>query len=849
MKPRTRWSREQYEEAGRLAMDPKSGLAPESLEQVQKGIADFEADARDGWAAPIETRKSEYYPEPNQSREGAPHAGELGKGRYKEGPRGQLLADAPVTGQGYQPTRIGPSTVDEYVTQVGRFGAGIDEKLQSASKARALYSSPVYRAPPKEATQGGDPRRAGWPAGPSKDSDGQDSFIYNEPSVAEMDAYLRKSIQNVDRPEYVAHWEKALSQLALDGEKSDIYKEMADRRWMEWKGSFQRNGASIVRAQYAGPNEEVGYLDHLSTQAQAALEPFASGLDLSVTLGLGRQAITSLQGNQVHGKSAARALKELEESGLALPMGERGRGASETKMGFAGQVAGMFTGGAASMGAKVIGKTVAKVAPLLRGTRMGSGITGALSGGAESLMTSGIERGGEVLRGDKADPNRDRIAEAIGGTVLGSGGGVVSHMISDAGGGIQRGLRRGAVDGRARDLGQMREHLADVGGGSETSFRHGITETPQMRRISEESLEPVDLGGAKVHLTPEQHAMRGLPEAAQVAGARAERRTVERIGKEKEAFYKKYDGQTRHMAHAAKELMRVANLREGVPFADPEVATKALAAVTELTPVKSMADAVMHKEASGFLRVMSAKEAVEAYGEEFVAAAARNVGSAGGVIRSGQYGRSGRGFNTPPPAFVVKAKKLNPREYDTAMDGIDQQINFDAARQKDPMWEGLRSQVMRDRDTFPGGWGDMKAKHHASINQLEARQRAFGLGGSFRKTSEKDIDQIRNVLQGASGATSSADRHLYEVLSENPELLRQFRTMRAVGARGRLKAGDSNVPGSMAEARRTGFSQLRLRTDPMMQLLERRFGAGGRTGILAPDMDLAGEAEKRRARE
>ena len=758
------------------------------------------------------------YPEPNQSRVGAPRAGELGKGRYEEGPRGQLLADAPVTDQGYQPVRIGPNTVDQYQAEVGRFGAGIDEGLKSASKARALYSSPVYQAPPQ------DPATRTEPGGTS-------SFIYNEPSVEEMDAYLRKSIQNVDRPEYVAHWEHALGQLELDGEESKIYKEMADRRWMEWKGSFQRNGASIVRAKYAGPNEEGGYFDHLSTQAMAALEPFASGLDLSVTLGMGRQAVASLAGNQVHGKAAARALKELEGSGMARPMGERGRGAESTKLGFAGQVAGMVTGGAASMGAKAIGKLVTKVAPLLRGTRMGSGVTGGLSGGAESLMTSGIERVGEWDRGDKRDASRDLGAEALGGTILGAGGGVVSHMISDAGGSIQRGLRSGAGDARARDLGQMREHMADVGGGSETSFRHGITETPQMRQISEQSLEPVDLGGAKVHFTPEQQAMRGLPKATQRAGARAERVAVERIGKEKEAFYRKYEGQSRHMTHGARELMRVANLREGVPFADDLVATKALAAVTELTPVKSFSDAVLHKETDGFLRTMTKEQAIEAYGEEFVNAAANKIGATGTF------------------AFVVKAKRMTPREYDTSMDGIDRQINFDSARQKDPMWEGLRAQVARDRDTFPGGWGDMKAKHHVTLNQLEARQRAFGLGGAFRKTSEKDIDQIRNVLQGASGATSATDKYLYEVLSENPELLRQFRTMRAVGARGRLKQGIESVPGSMPEARRSGMSQLRLRTDPMMQLLERRFGSGGRTGILAPDMDLEREAEKRRARE
>jgi hypothetical protein len=824
MKPLSKWSRKQYEKAGKLvSASGDLGLPPEKVERARAGMAEFEQDERDGWVAPEEhVPKEPIYPTQQTMADRPPEpAYPRDEGHYKSGVRGELLA-GPRTEVALTPDT---TTVDEMAEQLGRKRAGYDltGKLQNASKMRHLYSSPIYRAPGEEAGQG-----------IATDIVRKQPFIYDEPSVEEMARYLQKSMENVDSEQYRAHWRRALTQLTDKGDRSEIYKEMADRRWMEAKRVFQRNGASIVRAAHIGQEEEEGLLNYLSTQGMSAMESFAGGLDTGITLGLGREAVATIGGNRIHGEKTAKALAQLEEAGLMLPQADRMKAARTGSvggqiLGFAGELAGLMTpfGAGAQigkLGTKLVGKVSQATPKLLQGTRLGKSVTGgamrnplavgAVTGGTEALMVGGIERGGQEVRGDES-PRRDLMAETMFGAGLGGAGGLTAGLMSAGARATTESLRRGAGDMRARDLGAMRAHLGP--GVSETQVLTGVTETPAMRDLSMRSLDPQDLGGAKVHQTPEQVGMRGLPRAARHHAAKRERAVLAKQAETNEAFYTKHEGERRYMTNAAKEMFEIARRREGVPFANDSVAQRAIHETTEFQAVNSIGDAAMHSDADGFIRAMSQNEAIEVYGRAAVEEAAQKIGAP-------------KNF-----ALVVKARQMNPRQYDEAMRGIDRQINYDSARQKDPLWKNLRTKVAQDRGGWSEDWSRTKARHHEELNDLEARQKAFGLGGPFRDTSEKDLAQIENMLKGAAGPEGSTDEFLFKVLSENPEMLRRFNAMRATGARGRLKQGYGGVPGSRAGLIRAAQQGGRTRIDPVMQMLQRRIGGGARAGILAPE--------------
>lgn len=810
MKPRNPWSQDEYQEAKRTLADPHAveELGKETAGELNQWVADYNADAREGWIAPKRDYQEQYFPTNQTPIGGPPEEAPLfsKEGRYKAGPRGGLLA-GPRTEVALDPEKI---TVDELSMYVDSKSAAFDRTLKSASKARHLYSSPVYHSPDADTSVlGAQP------------------YIYDEPSPEEMIAYLEKSQANIERPEYLAHWNHAIQQLMQFGDESKIYKEMADRRWQQTKRSFQRHGASIVRAQYSGAEEEKGFLNSASTQMFSAMEPLAAGLDMGLAMGLGREAISSIRGNQIHGAEAARALTELEEDGLFLPMAERIKAKAKSGLGMLGEVAGMFSGtglihGVGAVGAKLVGKMAQATPALLRGTKLGAAVTGglakatvtgALSGSTEALLARGVESLGDLARDEEPfAPRRDLMAETLSAGLFGAGGGALSGVVSSIAGGSTRNLRRNPGDPRARDLGKMREHLGP--GVRETSTIGGITETAEMRARSLESLKPARLGGADVHLTPEDTALRGLEKITQRAGARAERKVLAEMAATNESFYLKHAADRRYMMEAGQELMRIAAHRKGIPFADDRVAVEALSKITEITPVRSLSDARMHRDADGFLRSMSRGDAIETYGEEFVAEAAQAMGNEKNI------------------AFVVKVRKLNPREYDEAIKGLDREVNYQSARQKDPLYKNLRGAFSRDRDTIGKKWGETKARHHEQLNQLEARQRAFGLGQRFKDTGKSEEAQIRGVLKGATGAEGSTDEYFYQVLAENPALLREFKTARAVAARGRLIEGYGDVPGSRAALIRRGTGAVTLRVDPLAHVLEAKAGLGGRTGIL-----------------
>lgn len=830
MQPRVNWTMSSYRKAQDVIASGEG--SDEDRTHLSAMAGDFEQDMAEGW-------------EPASGEEKAPAtrtAQEVGIGGGYDPTRMRGQLTGPLVG----PSRAPPSPeIDDDVDTLENAEAQdreptlYDTALRSASHQKVLFADPIYTPEPGEI----DPL-TGLAAAGEGFAEPEQPYFHQEPSVEQFVDYLKRAKESTDRPEMQARWDEALASARDKEEESPYFAEFADRQWQEVRKVMAAHRVPVTRIAYQDVAKgKLG--DRLEGEFARIAEPFIAGADQGATWGAGTEAV-AMHGNKRYSEHQEQALAELEENGTLMPMAARIRDVMETSPWMAGTgiVAGTLAGGLSNLvfraGAKATaatGKLLAHMTPsLLRGTSMGAqaarGVAkhGLAGGGAALIEESArgeVAAAGRAIReeedtgiGAPMGPGEAFLTGGLGATL---GGAAVAGVR-----GMAKSLRLTSDKATREAIGKVEDLLPGQRG---TAVLRGIKETPEMKAVLETELRAGTSAGRKTGVEAGFQEMRG--EVAKL-GREQQEAAFKAAGQEKVAFHAANETNLKSMQESSDRMLLVARNREGTPFADDESFFKAFRDVTEVKPVSSKSEAQALVKASGGGQVMSMGDAKRLFGAKYVKAKLGKLKTdnpeLGDVVDDApiELLPRGQGFMSGPlqePAeaaldsspihFVVTGKKLNPRQYDDAVDALNRKIRYgEGDAYKDPEWKQLGLAIRKDRDQFGGEWGATKKRHEDVANVWAKRRKDFGIKADWNERDQLQLDSIHKALRKAGNVDDATDAEIWALLEKKPGLVKKLQVLKATEARRELMSGNTTPTrwGIMREL----YGGARLRVDPML---------------------------------
>jgi hypothetical protein len=729
-----------------------------------------------------------------------------------------------------------------------------DPNLRSASGEKGLYAPPVYVPEPGEI----DPS-TGLAAPGEGFTEPVKPYFHQEPSVAQTIDYIKRAKKTTDDEAAHSRWDAAIADLEENGEESEHWKQYADRQWQEVSRVMQSHRSPVTRIAYQSIAEG-NIADRLEGEFARISEPFIAGGDQMATFGVGTEAMAMAE-NKSPSSHQAQALAELEENGTLMPRAARIRDLMEASPWIAGggMLAGVFTpGGAANLVAKLGlkataagGKLLAHSTPkLLQGTGLGMqavrgvGKYGLPGGGAALAEESGrgfVMETGRLARDEEKHevgvpmgPGEAFLSGAAGGTL---GGGIATGV-----GKMAKNLRLTSDKATREAIGKTEDLLGPVDpkkplGKQQrgTSWIAGIKETPEMKAVLETELRVGTTAGRK---TGVEVSLRQMAPAVGKLGREQQKQAFKAMGDEKVAFYKKNETNLQGMQESSDRMLMVARRREGTPFADDATFFDAFKKVTDITPVATRGEAEALVKAHGG-QVMSIGDAKKLFGAKYVKAqlgklkakdpavadvvddipedAPLELLPGGGPFPTGPL-LEPAGEVASPIHLVVQGKKLNPMQYDDAIDALNRKIRYgEGDAYKDPEWKQLGLAFRKDRDKFGGEWGATKKRHEDVSNAWEKTRKDLGVKSDWNERDQLQLDGIHRALRKAGNVDDATDADLWALLEKEPALLKKLRVAKATEARRELKSGAQKVTkwGVLSEL----YGGIRLRADPALGAL------------------------------
>lgn len=827
MQPRTPWSMVQYREAKDLLSIGQSD--PEQLSTIVGMVEDFERDINDGYTPPA------------GKQEGVPlrrTAQEVGVSREYD-PTGMAGQLAPATSPQESPLALDTDDL-EGIQRWRKRPTTTDVNLRSASGEKALYSPPVYTPDPGEI----DPS-TGLATPGEGSGDPMEPYFHQEPSVAQAIDYIKRAQKTTGDEAMIAQWDVTIADMEEHGEESEHWKQFADRQYQEVYRVMASHRVPVTRVAYQDVTEG-NIADRLEGEFARISEPFIAGADQMATFGVGAEAM-AMHGNKRYSQHHEQALAELEESGTLMPMAARTKDIMESSPWItgAGMLAGAFTpGGAVNLLAKFGTKAVAaggkllasKTPTLLRGTGMGMqaargvgkhGLTGGGTALAEESARAGVGAGGRRLR----DEEEHDIGTPMGpgeAFLAGAGGGILGGGIAAGVGKMAKNLRLTSDRVTREAIGKTEDLLGE--GKRGTSWIAGTKETPEMKAVLETELRSGTSAGRK---TGVEESLRGMRGDVAELGRKEQEVAFRAAGEEKVAFHAANEATLKSMQESSDRMLLVARNREGTPFADDATFFDAFKKVTDVKPVATKGEAQALVKAHGG-QVMSLGDAKKLFGAKFVKAKLGKFKTEAPdvvdvvddapieLLPRGQGFRSGplqepaeAALDSSPIHFVVQGKKLNPRQYDDAVDALNRKIRYgEGDAYKDPEWRQLGLAFRKDRDQFGGEWGATKKRHEDVANLWEKRRKDLGIKGDWNERDQLQLDNIHVALRRAGNVDDATDAEIWALLEKKPALLKKLRVTKAAEARRELKSGSQKVTkwGVLSDL----AAGTRLRVDPML---------------------------------
>ncbi|MEE9393426.1 MAG: hypothetical protein V3W41_13065 [Planctomycetota bacterium] len=850
MEPRVNWTMASFRKAQDVIASGEGG--EDDRTHLSAMVGDFEKDLAEGW-------------EPASGETKAPaarRAQEVGiGGEYDPSTmRGQLTGPLVGRQQALPDPEIGDGDNLADAEIAKRAPTLYDTDFRSASQQKALFADPIYAPDPGEI----DPL-TGLAAAGEGFAEPEQPYFHQEPSVEQFIDYLERAKASTDRPEMQAQWDEALSSAQDKGDESPYFAEFADRQWQEVRRAFAAHRAPVTRIAYQDVAK--GNLGaRLEGEFARISEPFLAGADQMATFGVGAEAM-AMNGNKRYSKHQEEALATLEENGTLMPMAARTKDVMETSpwMTGAGMLAGALTpGGAANLvfkvGAKATaaaGKAMAAVTPtLFRGTSMGAqaarGVAkhGVAGGGAALVEESGrglVAETGRAIReeedtgiGAPMGPGEAFLAGGLGGTL---GGGIAAGI-----GGMGKSLRLTGDKATRRAIAKVEDLLPGQRG---TSVLRGIKETPEMKAVLETELRAGTSAGRK---TGVEEGLRGMRGDVAKLGREEQEIAFKAAGEEKVAFHAANETNLKSMQESSDRMLMVARRREGTPFADDESFFRAFRDVTDVKAVASQSEAQALAKAHGG-QVMSLGDAKKLFGAKYVKAKIGRLKADDPAISDVvddaplELLPPGQAFPTGPlvePAeaaldaspihLVVTGKRLNPRQYDDAVDALNRKIRYgEGDAYKDPEWKQLGLAIRKDRDQFGGEWGTTKKRHEDVANLWEKRRKDFGIKADWNERDQVQLDGIHKALRKAGNVDDATDAEIWALLEKKPALVKKLQVLKATEARRELMSGGTTPTrwGIMREL----YGGARLRADPLLggMIGDPLTALGpGRLGMLTP---------------
>lgn len=849
MEPRVNWTMASLRKAQDVIASGEG--SEDDRTHLSAMVGDFEKDLAEGW-------------EPASGETEAPAtrtAQEVGiEGDYDPTRMRGQLAQELVRNRALPEPEIGDGDNLADAEAAKRAPTVYDTDFRSASQHKALFADPIYAPDPGEI----DPL-TGLAAAGEGFAEPEQPYFHQEPSVEQFIDYLERAKKSTDRPEMQAQWDEALASAQDKGDESPYFAEFADRQWQEVRRAFAAHRAPVTRIAYQDVAKgKLG--ERLEGEFARIAEPFLAGADQMATFGVGAEAM-AMNGNKRYSKHQEEALAMLEENGTLMPMSARIKDTMETSpwMTGAGMLAGALTpGGAANLvfkvGAKATaaaGKAMAAVTPtLLRGTSMGAQAARGVAkhalpaGGAaviEEQSRGAVAEAGRAIRdeedteiGAPMGPGEAFLAGSIGGTL---GGGIAAGV-----GGLAKSLRLTGDRPTREAIAKVEDLLPGQRG---TSVLRGIKETPEMKAVLETELRAGTSAGRK---TGVEESMRGMRGDVAKLGREQQEAAFKAAGEEKAAFHAANETTLKSMQESSDRMLLVARRREGTPFADDESFFRAFRDVSTVKPVATKGEAEGLAKAHGG-QVMSLGDAKKLFGAKFVKAKLGKLKADDPVIADVvddaplELLPPGQGFPTGPlvePAeavldsspihFVITGKKLNPRQYDDAVDALNRKIRYgEGDAYKDPEWKQLGLAIRKDRDQFGGEWGATKKRHEDVANVWEKRRKDFGIKADWNERDQVQLDSIHKALRRAGNVEDATDAQIWALLEKKPGLVKKLQVLKATEARRELMSGGTTPTrwGIMREL----YGGARLRADPLLggMIGDPLTALGpGRLGMLTP---------------
>lgn len=855
MQPRVNWTMASYRKAQDIVASGE-GQNADKRANLSANISDFEQDMAEGW----EPASGETKAPATRTAQEAGIGGEYDTSRM----RGQLSQDLQLKAPPSPEIDDNVDTLENAQAQE-RMPTLYDPSFRSASHHKALFADPIYTPDPGEI----DPL-TGLAAAGEGFAEPEQPYFHQEPSVGQFVDYLERAKKSTDRPEAHARWDEALASARDKEEESPYFAEFADRQWQEVRKVMAAHRVPVTRIAYQDVAKgKLG--DRLEGEFARISEPFIAGADQMSTFGVGAEAM-AMHGNKRYSQHQEQALAELEENGTLMPMAARIKDTMETSpwMTGAGMLAGVFTPGGASnlvykLGAKATaagGKLLAATTPaLLRGTSMGAqavrGVAkhGLAGGGAAVAEESGrglVAEKGREIRGERdtgigapMGPGEAFLTGGLGSTLGGAAAAVVK--------GAAKSLRLTSDKATREAIGKVEDLLPGQRG---TSWLRGIKETPEMKAVLETELRSGTSAGRKTGVEAGFQEMRG--DVAKL-GREQQEAAFKAAGQEKVAFHAANETNLKSMQESSDRMLLVARNREGTPFADDESFFRAFRDVTDVKPVSSKSEAQALVKASGGGQVMSMGDAKRLFGAKYVKAKLGKLKTdnpeLGDVVDDApiELLPRGEGFMSGPlqePAeaaldsspihFVVTGKKLNPRQYDDAVDALNRKIRYgEGDAYKDPEWKQLGLAIRKDRDQFGGEWGATKKRHEDVANVWAKRRKDFGIKADWNERDQLQLDSIHKALRKAGNVDDATDAEIWALLEKKPGLVKKLQVLKATEARRELMSGNTTPTrwGIMREL----YGGARLRVDPMLGgMIGDPLSALGptRLGMLTPPTEL-----------
>lgn len=865
MQPRVNWTMASYRKAQDIVASGE-GQSAEKRANLSANISDFEQDMAEGW----EPASGETKAPATRTAQEVGIGGEYDTSRM----RGQLSQDLQLKAPPSPEIDDNVDTLENAQAQE-RMPTLYDTSFRSASHHKALFADPIYTPDPGEI----DPL-TGLAAAGEGFAEPEQPYFHQEPSVEQFVDYLERAKKSTDRPEMQTRWDEALASARDKEEESPYFAEFADRQWQEVRKVMAAHRVPVTRIAYQDVAKgKLG--ERLEGEFARIAEPFIAGADQGATWGVGAEAM-AMQGNKRYTEHQEQALAELEENGTLMPMAARIKDVMETSpwMTGTGMVAGVLGGGMSNLvfraGAKATaatGKLLAHITPsLFRGTSMGAhaarGVAkhGLAGGGAALAEESGrglVAEKGRAIReeedtgiGAPMGPGEAFLTGGIGGTL---GGGIAAGV-----GKMAKSLRLTSDKATREAIGKTEDLLGPVDPkkplGAQrrgTSWIAGIKETPEMKAILETELRVGTSGGRK---TGVEVALRQMEKPVAKLGREEQQMAFKAMGEEKERFYAKHVANLQSMQESSDRMLAVARRREGTPFADDTTFFDAFKKVTEVTPVATRGEAEALVKAHGG-QVISIPDAKKLFGAKYVKAQIAKLKTkdpeigdvvddiaedaplellpGGGPFPTGELLEPAATIATPVH-LVVAGKRLNPMQYDDAIDALNRKIRYgEGDAYKDPEWKQLGLAFRKDRDQFGGEWGATKKRHEDVANVWEKRRKDFGIKADWNERDQLQLDGIHKALRKAGNVDDATDAEIWVLLEKKPALLQKLKVLKATKARRELKAGNTTPTrwGIMREL----YGGARLRVDPMLGgMIGDPLSALGptRLGMLTPPTEL-----------